>query len=1149
MGELIRRFDWSTTPLGPAHSWSPALRTTLRIILASRFPHVLWWGPRYIQFYNDPYAPIPGAKHPDRVLGRPASECWPEIWHVIGPLIDRPFNGGDPTWNDDILLEINRHGFLEESHFVIAYSPVPDEAAAHGIGGVLATVHEITGKVVGERRVKALRDLGARVGDAKTAEQACEFAADTLAEHTREIPFALLYLIDSTTRMAHLAGTMGVMREGATIAPPAVDIDDPVDAGWPFFQAVHTESIQIVTRLGELFPEVPPGPWSDPPHTAVVVPIPSNRMHDLAGLLVLGVSARLALDASYCDFFDLVRTQIATSIANARTYEEEKRRAEELAALDRAKTAFFSNVSHEFRTPLTLMLGPVEDLLNATQGEVEPAVRQQLEVVHRNGLRLLRLVNNLLDFSRIEAGRARATFQPTDLAAYTAELASVFRAAVERAGLRLVVDCPHLDEPVQVDREMWEKIVLNLLSNAYKFTFEGAILVQLRAVAGHAEVTVRDTGTGIPAHEIPRLFERFHRVSQARGRTHEGSGIGLALVQELVKLHGGSIRVDSVVDQGTAFTVAIPLGSQHLPAHRIQRGDQAAPAAGRGSAFVEEALRWLPEPADADTGRNDRERILVADDNADMRRYVARLLSTRYRVEAVADGEAALAAARRLRPALILTDVMMPRLDGFGLLRGIRGDESLREVPVIMLSARAGEESRVEGIDASADDYLVKPFSARELLARVGSHLKMARLRHQTHAVLRDGERRAIAAAQERTRLLESERAARAAAERTSRVKDEFLATLSHELRTPLNAILGWSQIMERGKMDAETIAEGVAIISRNARAQTRLIEDLLDMSRIVSGKLRLDVAPVNVAEVVAAAVEAVKPSADAKAIVVATTLDERAGLVAGDASRLQQVLGNLLTNAVKFTPRAGRVHVRLERADAHVEIVVSDTGQGIKADFLPFLFERFRQADASTTRRHGGLGIGLAVAKQIVELHGGTVRAESDGEGQGSTFTVSLPLAMARLAAAAPAADDELAIGPRGSVDLNGVKVLYVDDDADARLTGERILFERDALVTLAASAREALDLLRRERPDVLISDIGMPDLDGYELIRRVRELSCEEGGETPAAAVTAFARSEDRRRALLAGYQSHLAKPVEPEELITVVASLAGRLGKKRT
>ncbi len=433
-------------------------------------------------------------------------------------------------------------------------------------------------------------------------------------------------------------------------------------------------------------------------------------------------------------------------ITEKKAHEREiARQREELAELDELKTRFFANISHEFRTPLTLMMGPLEDALAQPEG-LSPANRDQLELAHRNSLRLLKLVNTLLDFSRIEAGRIQASFEPVDLARLTAELASAFSSAIERAEMRLVVSCAPLNEPVYVDREMWEKIVLNLISNAFKFTFEGEIEVSLREAGDTVELTVRDTGTGIPADEIPRLFDRFHRVKGARGRSWEGSGIGLALVQELVRLHGGTVRVLSKVGEGTSFSVTVPRGQSHLPADRIASAPLASTGI-RSEAFVEEVLRWLPDaslpasitenpPAAPEVRATGH--ILLADDNADMRDYVRRLLAqSGYEVDAVADGYAALKAAREHKPDLVLTDVMMPGLDGFGLLRELRADLNLSTVPLVLLSARAGEEARIEGLHAGADDYLIKPFSARELLARVDSHLRMARFRQEMAEAVR----------------------------------------------------------------------------------------------------------------------------------------------------------------------------------------------------------------------------------------------------------------------------------------------------------------------------------------------------------------------------------------------------------------------------
>jgi PAS domain S-box-containing protein len=397
----------------------------------------------------------------------------------------------------------------------------------------------------------------------------------------------------------------------------------------------------------------------------------------------------------------------------------------------------------------------------------------------------------------------------------------------------------------------------------------------------------------------------------------------------------------------------------------------------------------------------------------------------------------------------------------------------------------------------------------------------------------------------EREHLLEAERVAREDAQRINRLKDDFLATLSHELRTPLNAILGWAQMMGLGTLTAEEMKDAGRVIERNARTQKQLIEDLLDMSRIISGKLRLELQQLEPASFIDAAVETTRPAAAVKDIRIEKLIDPLAGPISGDPARLQQVVWNLLSNAVKFTPKQGRIQVRLERVDSHIEISVSDTGQGIDPAFLPHLFERFRQADASASRKHGGLGIGLAIAKEIVELHGGTIHAMSAGEGKGAEFVVELPLLVFRRRLEArvhPTAPSAIPIDA-GSTELSGLKILFVDDEPDARGLVKRLLEECGAEVVTAESASQALELVTRYSPNLVISDVGMPEVDGYEFLRKLRK-SDHISATVPAIALTAFARSEDRTRALRAGYIHHVAKPIEPSELLATIAAVSGRV-----
>jgi signal transduction histidine kinase len=1009
---LMRAIDWGETPIGPVETWSPTLRMMVSFLLANRFPLLLWWGPHYVSIYNDAYRPILGTKHP-RSMGQPVSKCWSEIWHILKPLIDTPFSGGPATWMEDIPLEVNRYGFVEETHFTIAYSPVPDDTAPHGIGGVLATVHEITEKVVGERRVVALRDLGARVSEAKTAETACAMAAATLANHPKDVPFALLYLIDTDGKEARLAGAAGVA-PGEAASPLAVSLGAAAaDEPWPLADAVRREEMMTVEDLAARFGRVPEGPWSDPPHTAAILPIRSNKAHQLAGLLVAGLSPRLRFDDLYRSFLELVSGQIATTIANARAYEEERRRAEALAEIDRAKTAFFSNVSHEFRTPLTLMLGPLEDAL--ADAALPAAERERLDLAHRNALRLLKLVNSLLDFSRIEAGRAQASYEPVDLAALTADLASNFRSACERAGLTLAIDCPALAEPVHVDRDMWEKIVLNLLSNAFKFTFAGGIAVRLRAAEGRAELTVRDTGVGVPEDEFPRLFERFHRIAGQRSRTHEGSGIGLALVQELVKLHGGAIAAESRVGEGTCFTVTVPFGTAHLPADRISAERRLASTSVRAEAYVEEALRWLPDEAAsfpaagelAEPGELpllDSARILVADDNADMRGYVRRVLGRNFTVEAVADGQAALAAIRERRPDLVLADVMMPRLDGFELLRAIRDDPALCDLPVIMLSARAGEESRVEGLHAGADDYLVKPFSARELAARVGASLKLSRARSEAEERLREMNRSLERKVAERSRALEAEVAEREkiqeALQQAQRLEaiGQLTGGVAHDFNNLLTVVLGQTEAIIANAKGNERITRMAAAAQRAAERGARLTTQLLAFARRQQLQPVIVAVPSLIANIGDLLRRAVGES-------VAISLDIEPGLwpCRVDQTQFESAILNLAINARDAMPNGGSLTVRAVNARPaeaearrldlvpgdYVVTSVTDDGAGMPEEVMQRAFEPF-----FTTKDVGkGTGLGLAQAYGFARQSGGTATIES-AVASGTTVSMYFPRA-----------------------------------------------------------------------------------------------------------------------------------------------------------
>ena len=1207
LGQQIAAFDWSSTPLGPLDAWPQSLRTTVNLMLNSSHPIWIGWGPHATFLYNDAYIDVLGAaKHP-WALGRPAQEVWAEIWHFCGPLADKVFQRAEPSYVDAVQLFMSRGDWVEEVWFSFSYSPIFNEAGA--VGGLFCPSTDTTDTRLNARRLAALSALSASALREQDVASACATAMHTIAGNPADIPFALLFKrVGDTVRL----------QQTAHVADEACEL-----ALWPVAQVLASGEPVTIATAG--MPGLPLGLAGQAVRTALALPITD-------GVLVLGTSPARPLDAEYRTFCELVAGQLSAAVQNASAAAEQRQRAEALAELDRAKTAFFSNVSHEFRTPLTLMLGPVEEALNDSATRLPAVHHARLRLAQRNALRLQKLVNTLLDFSRVQAGRMQASYAQVDLAALTRDLASGFRSVLESAGLTLTVDCEEIDAGAWVDIALFEKIVLNLLSNAFKFTFDGGITVVLRRQGQSAVLAVSDTGVGISDDQQQRIFERFRRVEGSRSRTHEGSGIGLALVRDLVELLHGRIELESTLGAGSTFTITLPLGRSHLREDQLS-GEAQADTSEVREAFCLEAQRWLPEQdseepfldlADDDSVLTLGARVLVVDDNADMRDYLARLLRQRWQVGTAANGREALEAMAGELPELVVSDVMMPELDGFGLIAAMRAEQALHDVPVLLLSARAGEEARIEGVNAGADDYLVKPFSARELLTRVDSQLMRARIRqaeraHMTRmantfqqapaaiAIVRGPDlgfelandrfmelswqreliglpmRRAFPELEGQGMLEEMELAlasgqpvtgkarrvmlkrggglqecyfdyvhqpvrnargevdrvaivafevtelvrARRDAELANRTKDDFLAMVGHELRNPLSPILIALELMRLKGLGG--LAREHAAIERQAHHLVRLVDDLLDVARIAQGKIALRLERVELSKLLAQALETVSGLLEERQQALELDVPAQGLAIDADPMRFVQVLVNLLTNAAKYSNPGGQILVRAVAAKGRVAITVRDTGIGIGAEMLPHLFDKFVQAPQSIDRSRGGLGLGLAIARSLVQLHGGEIEAHSAGVGAGSEFTIRVPLA------AETASAPSLGAAPGHLAAVPPRRVLLVDDNQDV-LQGLRALLEVGGHeVQAVGDPASALRASASFVPDLAILDIGLPGMDGYELASELRRRPGF--GNTRLVALSGYGQPADQARARAAGFAAHLVKPITPAQLYSLL------------
>ncbi len=706
MGQRFAEFDWTAHPLGSPQAWPTEMRSVVAMVLTSSFPIVLWLDTEQLfLIYNDAYIPILADRHP-AALGQRGQYAWWDVWGPVEPMLAGVIETGRATWSHDLMLPILTAGRRRERFFTFTYSPLVGQDGA--TFGIICPSYETTDRVLSERRLTLLNGVASAVLDGNTIDDMVQAAVAVCEQQSADVPFLAAYVgdteSDDVTLRAATSSVLPLLPQTLAMLTKSAAVPRP------------RSHARVIENVAAMIDGVHEALGDECPDHALLLPLGEGAA---AGALLVGTNPLAPLDDQYVGFCQLLADQLSSAMASAVSYERQLQRADALAELDDAKTDFLTNISHEFRTPLTLLLGPLEDALS--DSSPDSTIENQLTVARRNAGRLQRMVDALLDFSRIEAGRATATLLCIDIGALTSHIASSFSELCHSAGLELVIDCS--PAVADVDPGMWETILLNLLSNAVKYTLSGSITVTTHSDASFCRIMIRDTGVGIAEADVKRLGERFFRADSAQGRSVDGTGIGLSLVQGLVDLQDGTVEFDSELGRGTTVTIRFPRSVGGKPVDHTTAGLL-------GNPYLVEADKWVtsrPSSSKAVAPEVDgRELVLIADDNADMRAHLERVLSPRWRTVLVADGQEALDATRRLRPDIVVTDVMMPRLDGFELVEAIRADPALAATPVLLLSARAGAEAVSEGFAAGADDYLPKPFRSQDLTDRVAARLSAA---------------------------------------------------------------------------------------------------------------------------------------------------------------------------------------------------------------------------------------------------------------------------------------------------------------------------------------------------------------------------------------------------------------------------------------
>jgi signal transduction histidine kinase len=1145
MGKLILSVDWSKTDVGSMENWPQSLVSSISICLKNSFPMSIWWGPKFTFFYNDSYRPFLGAKHP--VMGKKAiEEVWSELEVSIGDSLRGALNGETSSFYEDALLVMERKGFPEECYFIYTLCPIYEENMK--VGGVFNTGVETTRNVLQSRRLSVVRELS-NINKTSSTTEYIQSLQKTLANYPHDLPFLLMYLYNEKENKLKLHVITGVERGKQYSAEEVLDNDETAQI-WSLWSVMNTKTTVVVSdliaRVGEIYGKI----WPEPCRNAIVTPIISTINSAPVGVFIAGLSPRLECDQDYQTFVYLVVSNIGQSFDSVWAYESQQRRLDELAKIDQAKTVFFTNISHEFRTPLSLMLGPLADSLADQAHPLTFAQRDRQLMVQRNALRLLKLVNAILDFSRIEAGRAQVSFAPTDLAKITQELCQLFSSLMYQSSLEYVLEIEPLSQPVYVDIDMWEKIVMNLISNAYKFTLQGRIKVTLKQEQDNIYFVVSDTGVGVADSEIPNLFKRFYRIENTQGRSFEGSGIGLAMIQELAKLHGGEITAHSKLGEGTTFTVRIPLGSAHLPKEKVGEGNEERHVLANTKQYMlEEAQNWFSSSDSFDAEESETNkvvtqqmpyRILLADDNVDMRNYIKHILAKYWTVTTAVDGEAAYQLACDDPPDLILSDVMMPRLDGFGLIKKVRDNPVTKRIPVILLSARAGEEAKVEGLGSGADDYLVKTsFSERELLARVRNHLELGRLRAHLEKEV-----------EKKTNELR----------KLNEALYEFIDMICHEIRNPLHGITGnWELLSERLSSHGNVLQsiikkdpaeEDIAIVNNITEMkdyltnieectdyQTQVVDEAMFLSKMYSNKFELSPSDCNMKKMLEEVVQRFTAKLENLRIHIDMQLDN-IGDIRVDARCLTHILATLLIHTMDNVSEGSTITIKLFMStnDLLGRLTTQITSESLRQDPQGFsnliAMQQHSFANRSVGSHYSNTGFSLAISNNLVKIMGGeaiVIIPRAGTVGSGFEFSINC---------------DVLPTPRRPSSDMSTqqpleraltFKALVAEDNYINQVLCRCLLKKKGYECIIASNGREAVEKYEPGLYDFILMDIAMPEMDGIQVTRRIRELEAAKNVVHPVRIIglSAYAQPEKVLEAIKVGMNDFVSKPATLDKI----------------